>query len=838
MFYQYSILKVDIVRFLFVYSFVFILSINLFAQTSDNNIEQKIQQLIKQLTLEEKIDLLGGTGFETKPIDRLGIPSLKMTDGPLGVRWNKATAFPSGILMAATFNPDLIEQVGKAIAIETKAKGRNVILAPCVNIARIPMGGRNFESFGEDPYLASRMTVSYIKGVQSENVVATVKHFAANNQEHQRMFVDVQVDKRTLNEIYFPAFKAAVKEANVLAVMAAYNKVNGFYCSDNKYLLKTTLKNKWNFRGLVMSDWGAVHSTELTFKNGLDLEMPDGKFLNRKTLLHKIKNGELSEDELNDKISRLLRIMFKIDLFDKYKYDSTKVNTIEHQNLALEVAKEGMVLLKNENYLLPLDLSKINSLAVIGPTSNVAIYGGGGSSMVSPIKTVSPLEALQNKIGDKVKINFDQGDLLMGFIQIIKPEFLYPDRNGKENGLKGEYFDNIDLKGYPKRARIDKNLNFDWENEAPFPDFSKDFFSVRWTGYIKVDKSGKYLIQVSSDDGVRLFIDDKLVIDNWNDHAELTNSYPLTFTANKFYKIKLEYYERSGAAICRFGLREQKDDLITQAVKTAKKSDVTLVFVGTNFVSESEGFDRKDLFLPGKQEQLIDEISKVNKNTIVILTTGSPVLMNNWIDKVPAVLQTWFGGEQIGNAIADILLGNTNPSCKLPITFPIQWEDCSAFKTYTVEDGVSRYNDQIFVGYRHFDKYNIEPLFPFGFGLSYSTFEFSDLKVSKNNFTQDEQIEISCKVKNTGTRTGKEVVQLYIIDLKSSLPRPVKELKRFSKIELNPGESKEIRFILNSEDFKFFEPDIDDWKLESGEFKIMIGNSSRDIKLSTNIFIE
>lgn len=328
------------------------------------------------------------------------------------------------------------------------------------------------------------------------------------------------------------------------------------------------------------------------------------------------------------------------------------------------------------------------------------------------------------------------------------------------------------------------------------------------------------------------------MIDDWNDHAELTNSYPVTLIANQFYKIKLEYYERGGAAICRLGLREQEDDLITQAVETAKKSDVALVFVGTNFAYESEGFDRKDLLLPGKQEQLINEISKVNKNTIVVLTTGSPVLMNNWIDKVPAILQSWFGGEQIGNAIADILLGYTNPSGKLPITFPVRWEDCSAYKTYAVEDSISRYDDQIFVGYRHFDKYNIEPQFPFGFGLSYTTFEFSDLRISKNKFTPDEQIEIFCKIKNTGNRTGKEIVQLYISDLKSSLPRPVKELKRFSKIELNPGESKEVKFILNSEDFKFFDPDIDDWKLEPSEFKIMIGNSSRDIKLSTNIFIE
>lgn len=333
----------------------------IFSQSED--VEMKIQSLINELTLEEKIDLISGTGFETKPIDRLGIPSLKMSDGPVGVNRGKSTAFPSGILMAATFDPDLIQKVGKAIAEETKAHGRNVILGPCVNIARLPMGGRNFESFGEDPYLTSRITVSYIKGVQSENVAATVKHYAVNNQENNRMFVDAIVSERALNEIYFSAFKAAVKEADVLAVMAAYNKLNGFYCSENEYLLKKKLKDEWNFQGLVMSDWGAVHSVEPTFKNGLDLEMPYGKFLNRNNLLRKIKNGELSEDELNEKIRRILRVMFRIGLFDKYEYDSTKLNNDEHKKLALDVAKEGMVLLKNDENILPLDLSKIKSIA-------------------------------------------------------------------------------------------------------------------------------------------------------------------------------------------------------------------------------------------------------------------------------------------------------------------------------------------------------------------------------------------------------------------------------------------------------------------------------------------
>jgi len=809
-----------------------------FANSQGEDTELKIQKLLNELTLEEKIDLLGGTGFETKPIERLGIPSLKMCDGPLGVRWGRATAFPSGILMAATFNPDLIERIGKALAEETKAHRRNVILGPCVNIARIPMGGRNFESFGEDPYLTSRLTVSYIKGVQSENVAATVKHYAVNNQEHNRMFVNAIVSERALNEIYLPAFKSAVKEANVLAVMAAYNKLNGFYCSENEYLLKKKLKGEWNFQGLVMSDWGAVHSAEPTFNNGLDLEMPFGRYLNRENLLKKIRTGELSENELNDKVRRILSVMFKLGLFDKYDYDTTKLNNDDHKKLALEVAREGMVLLKNENKILPLNLKNISSIAVIGPTSNVAITGGGGSSMVSPFYSISPLEALQKKIGDKIKINFAQGLVLNGTIKPIEKQFLFVDKKGKTNGLKGEYFANIDLDGKPSKVRIDSVINFAWEWDAPFEDFPSDYFSVRWSGYLKIDKSGYYSIDVSSDDGVRLYLNDKLVIDDWNDHAELTNSYTTFLQSGKFYKIKLEYYERGGGAICRLGLRETDTNLIYQAIDAAKKSDVALVFVGTNYTYESEGFDRKDLALPQNQDELIKKVCEVNKNTIVILTTGSPVLMDDWIDKPKAILQTWFAGEQIGNAIAEIILGEINPSGKLPITFPVRWEDCSAYPYYMKEDSVTRYDDGIFVGYRHFEKYKIKPLFSFGFGLSYTTFELSELKVSKYDLKKNDTVQISFKIKNTGERKGKEVVQLYVGALDSKVERPVKELKRFSKVELNPSELKEVNFVLSTEDLKYFDEALSDWKIEPGRYQLFVGNSLDNLSLSAIIKIE
>jgi beta-glucosidase len=754
-----------------------------------------------------------------------------MTDGPLGVRLDNSTALPSGILLGATWNPEIVTEFGKVLATETKAKGRHVILAPCVNIARIPMGGRNFESFGEDPFLTSRITINYIKGVQSENVVATVKHFAANNQEHQRDFVNTIGDERTLNEIYFPAFKAAVEEANVLAVMSAYNKLNGEYCSENDYLLIDKLKTEWKFNGLVMSDWGAVHSTVPTFNGGLDLEMPTGKYLNKETLLDKIKNGELSEAKLDDKVRRILLVMFTIGLFDDYQYDKSKVNTDEHKQVALDVAKDGIVLLKNNNSILPLDLNKIKSIAVIGPNSKVAVTGGGGSSMVVPFQSVSPLEALQNKIGDKVKINFSQGCIIDGQSDLIDSKFLFTNKNGKENGLKGEYFKNQNLKGKPEKVLVDKQINFSWDWHGPFEDFPQDNFSVRWSGYIKPDKSDKYTFDVASDDGVRLYLDDKLVIDDWNDHALLTNSYTVNLEANKFYKITLEYYENGGGAIVKLGWRKPNDELIIDAINAAKNSDFAILFTGTNYTYESEGYDRKDLVLPNDQDELINQIAAANKNTIVVLTTGSPVLMDKWIDNVDGLIEAWFAGEQAGNAIAEILLGETNPSGKLPITFPKRWEDCSAFNTYKKEDGTTRYEDRIYVGYRHFEKNKIEPLFPFGFGLSYTTFEFSGLNLSSKEISENDKFTLSLKLKNAGKVKGSEVVQLYIKDVKASVDRPDKELKRFRKVNLNPGEEIVVEFQIDKKALSFFDPDKKIWIAEQGEFEVLIGSSSQDIKL-------
>lgn len=792
-------------------------------------IEDRVQDLLNRLTLEEKLELLGGTGFATKPIDRLGIPELRMADGPLGVRWGPSTAFPSGIAIASSWDTAVAKKVGQCIARELKGKDRHVILGPCVNIARIPQGGRNFESFGEDPYLCSRMAVNYIQGVQQQKVVATIKHYAANNQEYERDFVDVQVSERALNEIYFPSFKAAVMEANVLAVMAAYNKVNGAYCSENQYLLDHMLKTEWGFSGLVMSDWGAVHSVIPTAVSGLDLEMPSGKYLKLSNLLEARKDGRVREEQINEKIRRILRVMFTIGLFDNYPAGDTRViNSAEHRQVAREAAKAGIVLLENQDRILPFDLKEIKSIAVIGPNAAIARSGGGGSSKVTPIDPVSPLEGIKNKVGKQIQIFYAPGIRLDGDEKAIESHFLFTDKSMKQNGLQAEYYDNKKLEGEPTFKRIDSNIDFQWHDEAPFDDFPSDDFSVRWSGVIKPPKSGKYVFTSASDDGTRLYINNRLLIDDWNDHAVEARSATITLEKGKIYPLTFEYYEHGGDAIVLLGWQLPGENIEQEAIHIAHKADRVLFFAGTSANYETEGRDRENLLLPNGQDQLIKKLAAINPNLVVVLITGSPVLVEEWIDEVKGVLQGWFGGVEMGNALADVIFGDYNPSGKLPITFPRRWEDCSAYATYKKESGVTRYDDDILVGYRHFDHYKISPRFAFGYGLSYTEFSYGDVEISSPQFSPGQKIKIKVPLKNTGSYAGSEVVQLYVSEVNASVLRPPKELKKFQKIFLNPGESRIVEFQLDMNDLAYYDPNQKNWNVNPGEFEILIGSSSQE----------
>jgi len=829
----------------------FLLSILLFTLmgNSDNDlplyknpklsVDERVEDLLKRMTLEEKIDMLGGTGFATKPNARLGIPELRMTDGPLGVRMDKSTAFPSGINLAATWNPALVEKIGHALGREVKAHDAHVLLAPCVNIARIPNGGRNFESFGEDPFLASRMAVNYINGLQSEGVAATVKHFAANNQEHERMFVDAQISERALNEIYLPAFKAAVQEANVLCVMNAYNKINGHFASENDYLLNKILKTEWGFTGMVMSDWGAVHSSIPTANGAMDLEMPEGKYLNKDSLFLTIQKGEVNEATIDEKVRRTLRTIFRLGLFEKPSLkDDFKVGTKENREAAFLGTREGIVLLKNQNDILPLNFSKLKSVAVIGPNAAKARTGGGGSSQVDPLEAPSPLEILKQNFGDKVKINYAVGVRLDGESIPVPSKYLSTE-NGEE-GLRGEYFDNMELKGRPVYTRMDKELYFDWGGDSPFKNenWKTDIFSVRWTGKVKAPVSGHFIFDLISDDGVRFWLDDKLVIDHWTDHAPESREYEIQLVAGKEYKIKIEYYENGGGAVCKLGWTLPGEDPMIAAIKAAKQSEVVLLFAGTSAAYESEGFDRQDLVLPKNQDELIEKIASVNKNVIVVINAGSPVLMDKWLGKVKGVVFAWFGGQEMSYALSDVLSGKFNPSGKLPVTFPKRWEDCSAFSTYKKESGITEYSDGIFIGYRHFEHNNIEPLFPFGFGLSYTKFAYANLKLSAKEMSQNEKLTVTFDVKNTGKVDGGEIPQLYIRDVKASVERPVKELKGFSKVMLKPGETKAVTLTVDKAAFSFFDENSKSFITEPGEFEILIGSSSQKIELKDKIVLK
>ncbi|MDR3627143.1 MAG: glycoside hydrolase family 3 C-terminal domain-containing protein [Ignavibacteriaceae bacterium] len=802
-------------------------------------VEKRVEDLLNRMTLDEKIDLIGGTGIATKENKRLGIPEMKMTDGPAGARFDKSTAFPVGIATAATWNPELIYTVGQAIGRETKGHGRNIILGPCINIARLPVGGRTFEGMGEDPFLTSRIAVAYIKGVQNEGVAATVKHFAANNEEIDRDYVDVFVSRRALNEIYFPAFKAAVTEAGSQCIMSSYNRVNGRYASENDYLLREVLRNKWNYKGMIMSDWWAVHSAIPTALGALDIEMPNGDYMNIKNLKSSVESGVIPAATIDEKVKNILTLMFKLGIFDKATVeDKSLLNTSENRNVAYKTALESIVLLRNEGNILPLKADKVKTIAVIGPDADTARTGGGGSSEVNPIAPVySILDGLKSKLPANIKIIFSRGVEFDDNIKLetIGSKYLFTDKSCSKNGLNAEFFNNMNLTGVPVLKRIDPVIDFNWVDNGPGPEVAKDHYSVSWTGYLKVQKTDEYTLGTISDDGSRLWIDDKPVIDVWFPHGPLKRTVSMKLEKGKLYKIRFDLFEKAGGAVATLGWQTGGREMIAKAVEAAKKADYVLLTVGTTSIIETEGRDRSSMALPASQDELIEKVAAVNKNTVVVLTSGSPVLMDRWINKVKGVVETWFAGTEGGNAIADVLLGNYNPSGKLPITFPHKWEDCSAYPTYNVLKERTYYSDDIYVGYRHFDKFNIEPLFPFGYGLSYTTFEYSGLNVTP---LDSSIFNVTFNIKNTGSVKGEEAAQVYVSSHGLNVERAVKELKGFAKVALNPGETKAITIKLNKDSFAYFSEKEDKWKVDAGSYKIAVGTSSRDMKLQSDIEVK
>ncbi|MDM5428278.1 glycoside hydrolase family 3 C-terminal domain-containing protein [Bacillus mycoides] len=668
--------------------------------------KRDIKKIISQMTLEEKAGLCSGLDFwNTKGIERLGIPSIMVTDGPHGLRkqavgadhlgiYNSipSTCFPSAVGLASTWNKELIKQVGVALGEECQAENVGVLLGPGANIKRSPLCGRNFEYFSEDPYLSSQMAANHVKGVQSQGVGTSLKHFAANNQEHRRMSVDAIVDERTLREIYLASFEDVIKEAQPWTVMSAYNKVNGEYASENNYLLNDILKDEWGFEGFVVSDWGAVNERVASLANGLELEMPSSFGIGEKKIVDAVNCGKLSVEKLDQAAERLLYIIFKA--YDN-QLENAAYSKDAHHQLAREVASESMVMLQNEASILP--LKKEGTVAVIGGFAKQPRFQGGGSSHINPTNLESILEEIETVSGEKTNILFAQG------------------------------------------------------------------------------------YDIASDD--------------------------------------------------------VNESMVNEAKKIAERADTAVLFVGLPDRYESEGFDRKHLQMPENHVQLIEAIAEVQSNIVVVLSNGAPIEMP-WIGKVKGILEGYLGGQALGGAIADLLFGDANPSGKLAETFPKVLSDNPSYLNFPGEGDKVEYKEGVFVGYRYYDAKNIEPLFPFGFGLSYTNFEYSNISINKKEITDTDTVSISVNVKNTGSRAGKEIVQLYIKDVESSMTRPEKELKGFEKVELQPGEEKTVSFTLNKRSFAYYNVELKDWHVETGEFEILVGKSSKEIVLHDSMYVQ
>jgi beta-glucosidase len=669
---------------------------NLTYQDRSAPVESRAEDLLSRMTLDEKIDMIGGQeSFYIRQNERLSIPKIKMADGPLGVRnYGEATAFPATIAVTASWNRALMQDIGTAVGKEARSKGVHIMLAPAVNIHRAPMCGRNFEYLGEDPYLAGQMAASYVKGVQAQGVVTTVKHFALNNQEYDRHLISSDTDERTLQEIYLPAFKAAV-DAGVGAVMTSYNLINGVHASEHRHLIQDILKGQWKFDGLVMSDWDSTYDGVRAANAGLDLEMPSGKFMNRQNLLPALKAAVIKEQTIDDKIRRLLRVMFRFGFFDRPQEDpSLPKYSPDSRLVALTAAREGIVLLKNKGKLLPLDRSKVKSILVIGPNAHPAVTGGGGSSRVHPFRSVSALEGLTQIGGGGVKIFYEKG----------------------------------------------------LDNERGVNPVSVGF---------------------------------------------------------------------------------------------AAKTDAVVVVVGFNPSTEAEGKDRPFALTP-EEEQLIREVGRLNPHTIVVLNAGGNVSMTNWVDSAASLLHSWYLGQEGGIALAEIIFGDVNPSGKLPVSFEKRWQDSSSYRSYYPQENEKRiaYAEGVFMGYRHFDKSQIPPMFPFGFGLSYTQFAYRNLKLSSARIRGGQKLRVRFEITNTGKCAGAEAAQLYLREVKPREARPLKELKGFAKVFLEPGQTKAVEIELGPEALSYYHAKQNAWQSDPGTFEVLIGSSSKDILLTQSFLLE
>ena len=773
---------------------------------------------------------------------RLGIPMIPFGEALHGIVREGATSFPQSIGLAATFDIELMHRISSAIAEETKCCGIRMVLSPVVNIADDPRWGRTEETYGEDPWLSSAMGVAFVSEFEKAGIITNPKHFVANSGIGGRDSYPVHYTERLLEEIYLPPFKACIKQGGSQSVMAAYNSLDGTPCTANDWLLNKKLKKDWAFDGFVISDAGATggsnclhmtakdyyESTVLAMNNGLDVIFQTD-FDHYRLFQPAFLDGSIKQQAIDEAVSRVLRAKFRLGLFDNPYNDTAKAvhcfGSPEHLALAREAAQKSVVLLKNYDNALPLRPSD-NSVAVIGTDAVEARLGGYSGP---GYKKVSILEGIKSRFADSSLVIYSPGcgrssqeniTIPAGFLSTGENENSIP-------GLKGEYFNNIELEGSPILTRTDPSVDFRWTLYSPDPSINYDWFSVRWTGYLTFPETGDFYIGVEGNDGYRLFLNNTFIISQWVKGSYGSQLKKFHFEKGKSYPVKIEFFESSGSVRLKLVWKKEEDTkwqkTIANAVETAKKAKEIIVVAG---IEEGEGLDRAFLNLPGHQEEMILKLAELKKKIVVVLIGGSAITMSKWINKVDGIIYCWYPGEQGGNAVADVLFGYANPAGRLPITFPMTEGQLPLTYNHKATGRNDDYSD-----------ISGEALFPFGYGLSYTSFEYSDLKISPSSIKAGDSAIVRIKVSNKGKLEGDEVIQLYIKDLFASVARPLKELKACRRIHLLPGESKELSFTITPEMLTILNLSLER-AIEPGDFRILIGASSKDIRLRCTLSVK
>ncbi|KAG9254820.1 glycoside hydrolase superfamily [Emericellopsis atlantica] len=822
----------------------------------------KAKEKLEHLSLEEKVSLLTAADFwRTTAIPEKGIPAIKTSDGPNGARGGifvggtKAALFPCGISLAATWNKDLLYKVGQHLAHETRARSADMLLGPTICMHRHPLGGRNFESFSEDPLLTGKLAAQYVKGLQDQGVAAAIKHFVGNEQETERNTIDSIITERPLRELYLRPFEIAIREANPWAVMSSYNKINGIHADMHPHTLKDVLRGEWSYDGTVVSDWGGTNSVVESVQAGCDIEFPHSTKWRLAKLVEAAKEGRISQGDIDAAAENALTLVERLKGGDMSPEQPEREDNREAtRQLIRSAGHEGLTLLKNEGGLLPL-CARSTRVAVIGPNANRAIAGGGGSASLNPYYNTIPLDSIRRV--SQQEVAFAQGCHIFKWLPVASE---YCTSQSGEPGVDIDWYAGDAFEGDPVVTQRRTNTDLFLWDSAPLEHVGPEWSAIAKT-YLTPSVSGKHTISFMSVGPGKLYVDGRMVLDLWNWTEEGEAMFDgsadylveLDMEGNRAVELKVEMtnelrplwkqdkfnmtHKYGG---CRIGFKqEDKVDYVHNAVEAARAADAAVVVVGVDAEWESEGYDRQTMDLPvdGSQDKLIRAVVEANPRTVVVNQSGSPVHMP-WVDSVPAIIQGWYQGQEAGNALADVLFGLVSPSGKLPATFPQRIEHTPARHNWPGENGKVLYGEGLYIGYRHYDRIGIKPLFPFGHGLSYTTFEYGRPELSSRVLSADENIRITLAISNVGDRAGAEIVQVYVHDEKSRLPRPEKELVAFEKIFLEADETRHIHITLDKHAVGYYDTAIPGWIGEQGRFEILIGASSADIRRSASFQVK